>query len=191
MKRVITMLGAVLFGAVAAASPNQADAQEAVIYACVNNGSGTIRIVSPLAVCRGNDIPLTWNAVGVEGPEGPEGPAGPEGPPGATCDSAAARVFAGFDVIGADGETGAMRMNHFCTAIYGPGYLMCTSEEILASVLAHTPTISGPIAAWIRPTFVPGGDACDRHVGCRCRIGCQPELLGMDRLSWNRASGVF
>lgn len=82
MKPAITMLGAILFGAVAAASPNQADAQDSIIYACVNNRSGTIKIVSPLVVCKGNDIPLTWNAVGPEGPMGPMGPPGPMGFPG-------------------------------------------------------------------------------------------------------------
>ena len=103
MKRLITMLGAVLFGAVAVASPNQADAQvESEIWACVNNSSGTIKIVSPGALCSGNDIPLIWNAVGHEGPEGPQGPQGepgpegpqgepgPQGPPGVGGDSAAA-----------------------------------------------------------------------------------------------------
>jgi hypothetical protein len=70
-------------GAVAAASPNQADAQVLdIVYACVNNGSGTIKIVSVVETCANNEIPLSWNEVGVEGPVGPIGPQGLQGFPG-------------------------------------------------------------------------------------------------------------
>jgi hypothetical protein len=175
MKRLITTLGAVLFGAVAVASPNQADAQDAMIYACVNNSSGTIKIVSPLAVCSGNDIPLTWNAVGLEGPEGPQGPqgepgpegpqgdTGPQGPPGACGGGAAAAMqFVGlaesqFGPI--KGSAGFIGNTKFCQREFGPDSRMCTSEEIMKTV--DPPTFVG--SGWVQPTFVPGtsGDVLD------------------------------
>ena len=164
MKRIVTMLGALLFGAVAAASPNQADAQEAVIYACVNNSSGTIKIVSPLAVCAGNDIPLIWNAVGLEGPEGPEGPQGepgpqgPQGPPGPAGDSAAAMQFVGFSSSSTTGAVGVLMFTYFCQEKFGPGYRMCTTEEVMNTVVLPPWEAAG--TGWVRPTFVPsvGGD---------------------------------
>jgi len=55
-----------------------------LIYACVNNSSGTIKIVSATSECSNNEIQLVWNADGVAGPPGPQGPNGPTGPTGAT-----------------------------------------------------------------------------------------------------------
>jgi Collagen triple helix repeat (20 copies) len=53
-----------------------------LIYACVNNGSGTIHIVAPGAPCPNNEISVVWNAVGPQGPAGPAGPQGAQGPQG-------------------------------------------------------------------------------------------------------------
>lgn len=63
-----------------------------LIYACVNNSSGTIKVVSATTSCATNEIQLVWNAEGVTGPVGPTGPTGPTGATGAT---------------GAQGPTGA------------------------------------------------------------------------------------
>ncbi len=63
-----------------------------LIYACVNNSSGTIKIVSATTSCANNEILLVWNGDGSQGPTGPTGPTGPEGPTGPT---------------GATGSTGA------------------------------------------------------------------------------------
>jgi hypothetical protein len=50
-----------------------------VIYACVNNSSGTI--IAPTAACNANEIKLQWNTAG---PQGPKGDSGPQGAPGPT-----------------------------------------------------------------------------------------------------------
>jgi hypothetical protein len=160
MKRLITTLGAVLFGAVAAASPNQADAQDAVIHACVNNGSGTIRIVSPLAVCSGNDIPITWNAVGVEGPEGPQGEpgpkgdTGPQGPPGVGGGAAAAMQLIGATTDTQYGGGGIVARSVACQADFGPEARWCTSEEVMNTVDIPDFGPLGNDKLWVRPTFV-------------------------------------
>jgi hypothetical protein len=62
----------------------KAQVSNSLIYACVNNGSGTIHIVAPNAACSTNEISLVWNAVGPQGPAGPAGPAGAQGPVGAS-----------------------------------------------------------------------------------------------------------
>jgi hypothetical protein len=72
-------------GAVTLAPVERASAQQ--ISACVNNSSGTIRIVQN-GICHGNETLLVWNVAGPQGPIGPAGPtgatgpAGPAGPPG-------------------------------------------------------------------------------------------------------------
>ncbi len=53
-----------------------------LIYACVNNSSGTIKIVSATASCASNEILLVWNGEGSQGPTGATGPTGPTGPAG-------------------------------------------------------------------------------------------------------------
>lgn len=60
----------------------QAQVSNSLIYACVNNGSGTIHIVAAGASCQTNEISLVWNAQGPAGPPGPQGPAGSPGPQG-------------------------------------------------------------------------------------------------------------
>src|SRR5215469_931292 len=62
---------------------SQARAQApAQIFACVNNSSGTIHVITPNAGCSNNEITLIWNTVGPQGPHGPIGPVGPVGPQG-------------------------------------------------------------------------------------------------------------
>ena len=59
-----------------------------VIYACVNNANGGVRIVAQQVSCKPNETSAHWNVIGPQGPAGPQGatgpagPAGPAGPPG-------------------------------------------------------------------------------------------------------------
>jgi len=56
---------------------------EAVMYhACANNDSGTIKMVEADEPCKTNEIKVSWNSIGPEGPQGPTGPEGPQGPIG-------------------------------------------------------------------------------------------------------------
>jgi hypothetical protein len=48
-------------------------------YACVNNASGTIRMISSDESCAGNDVLIQWN---INGPPGPPGDDGQDGAPG-------------------------------------------------------------------------------------------------------------
>jgi hypothetical protein len=61
--------------------PPNADAQ--VIFACVNDANGTLKIVSPGTACPNNSTLVSLNQVGPQGPAGPQGPPGPTGPQGA------------------------------------------------------------------------------------------------------------
>jgi hypothetical protein len=77
-------LSVLLVGAV-----TRADAQSNTVYACVNNSSGTVKIVPAGTVCPINETLQTWNIVGPQGPAGATGgtgatgATGPQGPAGA------------------------------------------------------------------------------------------------------------
>ncbi|MEP6695145.1 MAG: collagen-like protein, partial [Chloroflexota bacterium] len=73
---VAALVGATAFGLATAAATG-------VIEACVNNSSGTIKIVSTTTQCSNNEIRLVWNSEGVAGQPGPTGPQGIAGPTGA------------------------------------------------------------------------------------------------------------
>jgi hypothetical protein len=77
---VAALIGATMVGFAAATTAG-------VIYACVNNSSGTIHIVSATTTCTSNEVALSWNT---EGPPGATGAAGPVGLTGATGSSGAA-----------------------------------------------------------------------------------------------------
>jgi collagen triple helix repeat protein len=90
-----------------------------LIYACVNNSGGTIKIVSATTACANNEIQLVWNADGVigatgasgatgaTGAPGPTGASGPTGPTGPTGPSGATGATGTTGAIGATGPRGA------------------------------------------------------------------------------------
>lgn len=61
----------------------QADPTPVTYYACVNNSSGTIHMVSATDTCPTGSQPISWNQLGPAGPQGPAGPAGAQGAAGA------------------------------------------------------------------------------------------------------------
>jgi len=67
-----------LTAGVAASSPNTTT----IYYACVNNTTGAITIVSKSTVCKTGYHKIQWNQQGPAGPAGPQGPQGPQGPSG-------------------------------------------------------------------------------------------------------------
>src|SRR5213593_4431399 len=94
---VATLVGASTIGFAAATTTG-------MIYACVNNSSGTIHIANAATACASNEIQLAWNA---EGPQGPAGPQGPKGDTGATGATGAAGTNGATGATGAQGSTGA------------------------------------------------------------------------------------
>ena len=64
-----------------------AQASTVTYYACVNNSTGAITIVSATKTCATGFHKIQWNQQGPAGPAGPTGPkgaTGPAGPKGAT-----------------------------------------------------------------------------------------------------------
>ncbi len=64
-----------------------AAASTGVIYACVNNSSGTIHLVGAAETCSTNEVALAWNQQGPKGDAGPQGLKGDTGAPGLKGDT--------------------------------------------------------------------------------------------------------
>lgn len=83
-----------------------------IIEACVNDSSGTIKIVSATTPCSNNEIRLVWNreglagATGATGPTGATGAQGPAGATGATGATGASGADGASGAAGATGPTG-------------------------------------------------------------------------------------
>jgi hypothetical protein len=128
------------------------------IRACVQHGSGQIRIVSSAERCHRHERAIEWNegAVGAPGPKGEPGPAGatgPAGPPGVsgweqvvsaavslaagTTKAAVARCPAGKQVFGG-GFTSP-----------GAGAVVVESRPVFGPVNGNTATTPGWVA-WAR-----------------------------------------
>jgi len=75
-----------LVGCVLPLVGQQAQPQTVTYYACINNSTGAIRIVSKNTVCKSTEHKINWNQAG---PQGPKGPAGPQGPPGVSVGNSA------------------------------------------------------------------------------------------------------
>lgn len=76
-------MATIAFGAAASAG---------VVYACVNDSSGTVKVVGPTDACPTNWTALSWNQQGPKGDSGAPGATGPTGPAGAPGPSGAATV---------------------------------------------------------------------------------------------------
>jgi hypothetical protein len=65
---------------VIAGFPQVGDAQ--TIYGCYSRRDGSLRIVAAPGRCHRSETPISWNAVGPQGPIGLTGPTGPKGDTG-------------------------------------------------------------------------------------------------------------
>ncbi len=84
LARPLLVIGLALALVGASAMTFAAAASTGVIYACVNNSSGTIQVVSAAETCKANEVTLTWNQQGPAGATGPQGVRGDTGQQGAT-----------------------------------------------------------------------------------------------------------
>ena len=105
------------------------------IFACVNNSTGTTRIVDSNTNCATGEHKAHWNQQGPRGPQGTPGPQGPQGTPGPQGNPGP-QGPAGPQ--GPDGPAGA-----------AVGYFDFGSDQTLTTfpgtMIAQTPTVSGGI----------------------------------------------
>jgi len=77
-----SILASIVAGSLLSLGLVSANAATVTYYACVNNSTGTIRIVTQTTTCKTGEHKIQWNQVGPQGPKGTTGPQGPQGPPG-------------------------------------------------------------------------------------------------------------
>lgn len=109
-------------------------------FACINNSTGAIRIVSQSTTCNTGEHKIAWNQTGPVGPQGPAGatgPAGPTGPKGATGATGATGPIGPTGPAGPTGATGP-------AGPQGPAGLSSGSFELLQAGLYPT-LISEPV----------------------------------------------
>jgi hypothetical protein len=170
-------------------------------YACVNNGSGQLRLVNPGEPCRGVETLVHWSlqgpkgATGATGNIGPKGPPGPEGPQGAI----GPRGFNGnigpagpkgdIGPAGPKGEPGLMGL---------PGNVGPRGEQGPPGVPGNRgpqgdPGKQGPQGVQGEPGTVPGGRLIGRVIDSCSDQGFQGlvALPGTSSLGWTDANGLF
>lgn len=101
LKSLVTLL--VGIGLVGGAETATAQGQ---IYACVNNSSGTPKIVSATESCANNWSKVVWNQQGAAGPAGPQGPAGATGASGPAGPQGPSGAVGPAGLVGPQGATG-------------------------------------------------------------------------------------
>jgi hypothetical protein len=79
-KKALAVIG-VLILIIAAVGVGYAQGDE-TITACVKKNGQVRFLTEENPQCKTNEIAMTWNIQGLEGPQGPEGPEGPQGPEG-------------------------------------------------------------------------------------------------------------
>lgn len=80
--RIITAAAAAIFVAAVSSQQGHAQMPAGAIYACVNNNSGTVKLVSASQSCHPNENRVNWNVTGPQGLSGPQGPTGDTGATG-------------------------------------------------------------------------------------------------------------
>ena len=151
---VLAMIAAMAIGGTSAVLANGNSGN--VIYACVNDASGTVKIVAADTVCNENWTLVNWNqdgtpgmdgadgqdgvdgqdgqdgAQGAEGPEGPAGDKGDKGDPG-PASGAASQVVVGS--VSSALSTAACPTGTFAI---GGGFFMNTDSSVFASFPSTT-----------------------------------------------------
>ncbi len=123
-----------------------ATAATVTYYACINNSTGAVRIVSQSTVCNTGEHKIQWNQTGPEGPQGPKGATGAQGPKGATGPTGPTGPQGPQGPQGAKGATGATGPQgpQGLQGPQGPAGLSSGSFELLQADLFPT-LVSAPV----------------------------------------------
>lgn len=104
-------VGGGAFAAGKALNARHAVAATNVLYACVKQEEGQIRMVSTAASCKKNETPVQWNVVG---------PQGPQGVPGISVTTAALSVGDPNCPTGGIAVTAVSGQTYVCNGRQGP-----------------------------------------------------------------------
>ena len=168
---VLTIITAMAVGGASAVLANGNSGN--VIYACVNNASGTVKIVAADTVCHENSTLVHWNQEGTpgmngadgmdgqdgtdgtDGADGMDGPAGPAGPDGEEGDRGDPGPASGAVSQVVAGRASAALSTAVCPAgtfAVGGGFFMTSDSPPFASfpstASAGTAPVGFPAPAW-------------------------------------------
>lgn len=127
-----------------------AQSEGVVYYACVNNSSGTIKMVGDGEACHNNEMLIQWNQVGPQGPQGPQGepgPAGEAGPQGPQGEPGPQGPPGPQGEPGAPGPEGAQGPAGPANATLAFGPIPTWAEVTLSNVKINGGSITAPVAA--------------------------------------------
>jgi hypothetical protein len=140
MKRLAILSAGIVLSAWATIPSQAQQAQQ--LYACVNNNSGTIKMVAAGTACDNGATLFVWNATGQAGPQGaqgPAGPAGPAGPQGAQGPAGPAGAAGATGATGPKGATGAIGPQGPAGGVLGFSEYDCNTFQLpLPSLLQFT-----------------------------------------------------
>ena len=138
-----------------AASGNVKLPPAVVLFGCVNNSSGAIRIVDQSTVCTSTEHKIHWNQVGPRGPQGNQGnqgprgfqgPQGPQGPQGLQGPQGPAGISLGYSSV----------------IPFGTGLTLTSGRQIVT----QTNTIATTGTYFISASALPFVVAGDKDVFC-------------------------
>jgi hypothetical protein len=113
-------VGAALIGGATLVSAHGGDTS--LIHSCVNENSGTVKIVGASDSCKTNETALDWNIQGPTGPAGPTGPQGPTGDTGPTGPTGATGATGPAGPVGPAGPAGpAASTTYYTKSAFGDG----------------------------------------------------------------------
>lgn len=138
----------------------QANTTPTVYYACVNNSTGAITIVSQTMTCKTGFHKISWNQMGPAGPKGPTGSTGPVGPAGPAGPIGPQGPQGPAGSTGPAGPQGPAGISQY-TMVQGQGTVSCpTGTRVLgggADGIGHPLSTSAPIpdgSGWHASTTV-------------------------------------
>jgi hypothetical protein len=100
------LVGVLVMSAIFGVTNVLAQDETTVYYACVSNGSGTLKMVNADQECGKNDTKISWNQVGPKGDTGSQGPQGEPGVKGETGEKGDTGPQGPQGEPGVKGETG-------------------------------------------------------------------------------------
>ncbi len=103
-----------------------AEGDGVIYYACVNNSSGTMKMVAAGETCATNEFLVEWNHVGPQGLQGPQGEVGPQGPQGE---------------VGPQGPVGPSN----ATLVFAP--IPTTEDVTISNVKINGGSVTAPVSA--------------------------------------------
>lgn len=118
-----------------------------VYYACVNNSSGEMKIVSEGVKCSKNQTLIYWNQVGPQGPQGLQGEQGPIGPTGQQGPTGPQGPQGEQGPAGPTGQQGPQGPAGSATATLAFNPVPTREYITLTNIKINGGSVTGPVAA--------------------------------------------